>query len=81
MSKKISKRKAAQAKKAAAKRARYEARKDKDTSNSKCAERRRARNRGVPMSSRSHESAPWWDRGIRGSFGAFIEKSAVAARA
>lgn len=58
--KKISKRKAAQAKKAAAKRSRYEARKDKDTSNSKCAERRRARARGVPMSSRAHENRPWW---------------------
>lgn len=68
----------ARAKKKAAKVARYAARKDKDTSNSPCAERRRARARGMPMASRSHESPPWWDRGMRGSFGALIERSAAS---
>ena len=63
MAKKLNKRAKAMAAKREAKRQRFEARKDEHDRNSKYAERRRARNRGVPMSSRSGEGPPWWDRG------------------
>lgn len=38
----------------------YAARKDPKDSNTKYAQRRAARARGVPMTSRSHEGRPWW---------------------
>lgn len=57
---KTDKRAKARAAKRAAKAARYALRKDPKESNSKYAERFKARLRGVPMSSRSHEGRPWW---------------------
>lgn len=66
-----SKRKQEQAKERAAKRAAMHV----PGGESKYAKRRAARLRGEPMSSRAHESAPWWDRA-----GLAVRREGVALR-
>lgn len=77
MSKRASKRAKAMAQKAAMKKARYD-RPQEQREKSRYAQRLRARHNGAPMSSRSGERPPWWDRGVRGSFGAQNERTAVS---
>lgn len=65
------------AKKEAVKKALYD-RPQEQREKSKYAKRVRARRNGRPMASRSHESPPWYDRGVSGSFGALIARSAAS---
>lgn len=57
---KTSKRQKTLAAKRAAKAARFAARRDPKEANTPYALRKKARERGVPMSSRTHEGRPWW---------------------